>query len=182
MEFFRNTRLKIARAILRRRVARSGRKMTYTSFALVKTIGVVWDASKHEEFPLLSRFHQRMHERNIDVRILGYYQGKQLPDRYTAIRYLSCLRDSEINLFYMPESTEAKSFIGNRFDILIDINFEKIFPLIYITSLSKASFKVGLFEVEGNDTPFELMMEIKSPVNVEEYLKQAIQYLEMINS
>lgn len=182
MEFFRNTRLKIARGILRRRVARSGRKMTYTSFALVKTIGIVWDASKHEEFPLLARFHQIMRERNIDVRILGYYQGKHLPDRYTAIRYLSCLRDSEINLFYIPESTEAKSFIGNRFDILIDINFEKIFPLIYITSLSKASFKVGLFEVEGNDTPFELMMEIKSPVNVEEYLKQVIQYLEMINS
>jgi len=182
MEFFRNTRLKIARSILRRRVARSSRKMTYNNFARIKTIGVVWNASKHEEFPLLARFQQRMHERNIDVRILGYYQGKHLPDKYTAIRYLSCLRNSEINLFYIPESIEAKTFIGNRFDILIDINFEKIFPLVYITRLSNASFKVGLFEVEGNDTPFELMMEIKSPVNVEEYLKQAIQYLEMINS
>ena len=182
MEFFRNTRLKIASGILRRRVARSGRKMTYNNFALVKTIGVVWNASKHEEFPLLARFQQKMHERSIAVRILGYYHGKDLPDSYTAIRYLSCLRSSEINLFYIPESIEAKNFIGTRFDILIDINFEKIFPLTYITRLSQASLKVGLFEAEGSDTPFELMMEIKSPVNVEEYLKQAIQYLEMINS
>ena len=182
MEFFRNTRLKIASVLLRRRVARSGRKMTYNNFARVKTIGVVWNASNHEEFPLLARFQQRMNERNIDVRILGYYHGKNLPDRYTAIRYLSCLRSSEINFFYIPESIEAKDFIGTRFDILIDINFKKIFPLTYITRLSQASLKVGLFEVEGNDTPFELMMEIKSPVDVEEYLKQAIQYLEMINS
>ncbi len=32
------------------------------------------------------------------------------------------------------------------------------------------------------DTPFDLMMEIKNPVDVENYLNQIIQYLEIINS
>ena len=84
----------------------------------------------------MSRFYQKMHDRNIDVKIIGYYPGKELPDQYTALRYLSCIRKKEINMFYIPVSTETDVFINTRFDILIDINFEKLFPLRYITSLS----------------------------------------------
>jgi hypothetical protein len=41
---------------------------------------------------------------------------------------------------------------------------------------------VGLFEPEIKNTPYDLLMEIKSPVNVEDYLNQVIHYLGMINS
>jgi hypothetical protein len=182
MEFFRNVRLKIAWALLNKRVARSSRIMVYRSFREVKSIGVVWNASKHEDFQSLAKFHQRMQERNIDVKIFGYYNGKNLPDQFTAIRYLTCIRNAETNLFYIPESREAQSFISNKFDILIDINFDKVFSLIYVTMLSGAAFKVGLFESEESNSPFDLMMNIKKPVNIEDYLKQVVQYLEMINS
>jgi hypothetical protein len=182
MEFFGNIRLRIGNAILRKRISRSSRKMEYRNFADVKSIGVIWNASNHEEFQALARFHQKMLERNIEVKILGYYNGKHLPDQYTAIRYLTCIRKAETNLFYIPESTEIQLFTNIKFDILIDINFEKIFTLLYITKLSKAAFKVGLFESGGDNNPFDLMMEIKNPVNTDEYLKQIIQYLEMIKN
>jgi hypothetical protein len=68
------------------------------------------------------------------------------------------------------------------FDILIDVNFEKAFPLYYISSLSKASFKVGLFDTEADSSTFDLMIELKKPVRVEEYLSNVVHYLEMINS
>lgn len=182
MELFRNIRLKIAGSLLRRRVARCNRKMVYSNFANVKSIGIVWNASKNNEFQSLARFHQRMSERNIDVRIIGYYDGKNLPDQYTAIRYLTCIRKTELNFFYIPESAVIKSFTDNKFDILIDINFEKLFSLVYMTDLSMASFKVGLYE-GGDETPrYELMMEMEKPVNVDNYLSQVIHYLEMIRS
>ncbi len=182
MELFRNLRLNIGRNILRKRVSRSNRKSLFRNFRDVKSIGVVWNASKYVEFQSLARFHQTMLERSIDLKILGYYQGKHLPDQFTAIRYLTCIKKPEINLFYIPDSTEVQSFINNKFDILIDINFEKLFTLNYVTLLSKATFKIGLFETEEDNSAFDLMMEMKKPVNVEEYLKQVIQYLEMINS
>ncbi len=182
MEFFGNIRLKIGRAILRKRVARINRKMEYRNFLDVRSIGIVWNALNHDEFQGLARFHQRMQERNIEVKILGYYNGKHLPDQFTAIRYLSCIRKVETNIFYIPESTEVQSFINSKFDVLIDINFEKIFTLFYVSKLSKASFKVGLFEQEGSNSPFDMMMEINNPVRTEEYLKQVIQYLEMIKN
>jgi hypothetical protein len=180
MELFKNIRLKIGKAFLIKKLAGQKRKVHYSNIKDVKKIGVVWDASKSDEFASLSRFFHKMSERNIEVRILGYYPGENLPDQYTAIRYLTCIKNDELNFFYLPVSSESNTFINKRFDILIDINFNKLFPLYYITSLSNAGFKVGLSESQTMDTPFDLMIEIKKPVNIENYLNQTVQYLEMI--
>src|SRR5450759_4107081 len=182
MELFINIRLKIGNAILKNKVAKMKRKTYYSNMSQVKKIGILWDASKTEDFACLSKFYQKMHESKIDVKILGYFSGKNLPNQYTAIRFLTCIRKEELNLFYHPVSTETKTFISNRFDVLIDINFKRLLPLHYISSLSNAGFKVGLFESDTRNSPFDLMMELKSPVNVEDYLNHVMHYLEMINS
>ena len=62
MELFKNIRLKIGKAILTRKMARTNRKVYYSNISLVKKIGIVWDASKPDEFTSLSRFYQKMHE------------------------------------------------------------------------------------------------------------------------
>ncbi len=182
MELFREFRLKIGNSILSKKVEKVRRKVYYTNISRIKSIGIVWDASNPEDFGSLSRFHQKMNERGINVTILGYYPGKELPNQYTALRYLSCIRNKEINLFYVPVSRDSEAFINNMFDILIDINFEKSFPIYYISSLSKASFKVGLYDMETNNSAFDLMIELKKPVRVEDYLTNVVHYLEMINS
>jgi hypothetical protein len=182
MELLTGIRLKIGDGILKKKIARTKRKIHYTNIRKVKSIGIVWDASKTEDFVCLSRFYQKMHENKTDVRIMGYYPGKNLPNQYTAVRYLSVIKKEELNLFYHPVSQDTNTFLSTRFDVLIDINFNKLLPLQYISSLSNASFKVGLFDADQGKTPFDLMMELKSPVNVENYLSQVIHYLEMINS
>lgn len=182
MELFKNIRIKIGKALLKKRIAKSNRKLFYSNITLVKTIGIVWDASRIEDFPGLSKFHQKMHEKKIEVKILGYYSGQELPDQYTALRYLTCIKRNELNFIYHPVSSETNTFIGNRFEVLIDINFDNLLPLEYISSLSNAGFKVGLSDPDTIDTPFDLMIEIKHPVNVENYLDQVMIYLEMINS
>jgi hypothetical protein len=182
MELLKGIRTKIGAEILSKKASRVKRKVFYANFNLIKTIGVVWDASNTADFACLTKFYQKMHEKNIDVKILGYYPGKELPDQYTAIRYLTCYRRKDLNFFYHPTSSETDFFIRNQYDILIDLNFMKIFPLHYVTALSNAYFKVGLFESETVDSPYDLMMEIKNPIDIESYLVHVVHYLEMINS
>ena len=172
MELLENIRLKIGGIILRGKAVKSKRRMVYENFNLVKSIGIVWNVSNKEEFEALAKFHQTMKERNIEVQIIGYYDGKNLPDRYTAIRYLSCIRKHEVNTFYIPISDDAQAFINKKFDVLIDVNFDKFFTLRYITVISNALLKVGLSESENHTSPFDLIMEIKKPVPVDNYLKQ----------
>jgi hypothetical protein len=123
-----------------------------------------------------------MSEKNIDIKILGYFPGKDLPDRLTAIRYLTCLKKDDINITYRPVSRETDIFINTRFDILIDINFKEIFPLRYISHLSLAGFKVGIFDSGSENSPYDLMMEFKDNHDINLYLTQVIYYLEMINT
>jgi hypothetical protein len=182
MELFRGVRMSSGSSILGKKISRMRRKISYTNISSIQKIGIVWDATRAGDFVSLSRFYQKMQDRNVDVKIIGYYPGKELPDQYTAIRFLSIIRRNELNFFYLPVSTEADVFIKSRFDVLIDINFSREFTLHYITALSVASFKVGLFNSEADSAIFDLMMEIKKPVQVESYLDQVIHYLEMINS
>ena len=182
MELFRKIRLKIGYFILHNKVARTKRKKYYSNIDQVKNIGIVWDASKTEDFASLTRFYQKMNENKTDVKVIGYFPGNSLPNQYTAIRYLSVIKSEELNVFYHPVSAESTSFINKRFDVLIDLNFTKLLPLQYITSLSNAGLKVGIFEPGVKYSPYDLMMELKKPVNVDEYLNQVMHYLGMINS
>lgn len=162
--------------------SRNRRRPFYTNFKNVKSIGLVWDASRPEDFMLLSRFHQKMTELKIDFRIFGFFPGKVLPDQFTAVRFLTCLKKNEVDFFYRPDSTDAVRFAGTKFDVLIDVNFQKLFPLAYITTLSQARLKVGLADTEPENSPFDLMISLKKPINLESYLEQVILYLDMINS
>jgi hypothetical protein len=182
MELFKKARLKTGNSILAKRVAKIKRKGYYSHFSEVKSIGIVWDASRVKEFTSISQFFQKMNERNINVKVIGYYAGKELPDQYTAIRFLSCIRRNELNFFHLPVSAETDFFVRNPFDILIDINFDKVLPLYYITSMSAARFKVGLFDPDKNSPAFDLMIELKKPVQVDNYLTEIVHYLEIINS
>jgi hypothetical protein len=182
MELFRQVRLKIGDAILKKKIALTKRKKHYSNIKQVKNIGIVWDASKIDDFAYLTRFCQKMHENKTEVKIMGYFPGNTLPNQLTAVRYLSVIKKGELNFFYQPVSADTNAFINNRFDVLIDMNFKKLSPLQYISSLSKAGLKVGLFDSETVNNPFDLMMDLKSPVNTEGYLNQVVHYLEMINS
>jgi hypothetical protein len=182
MELFKGLRIKIGDNILRNKLASTKRKIYYPGIGMVKEIGILWDASKTEEFTFLSKFCQKMNENKTEVMVLGYFPTNNLPNQYTAIRYLSVIKKEELNFFYHPVSAESVKFVNKQFDVLIDLNFKKLLPLQYISSLSKAYFKVGLFEPGIKTSPYDLMMEIKNPVNIDDYLTQVMHYLNMINS
>jgi hypothetical protein len=182
MEMFKDFRLNRGKAILRKKMARIKRTRFKGNINSAKSVGLVWDATDPEGLSALSQFYQKMVERNIDVKIMGVYPGKYLPNKLTAIRYLTCLKKEDINIFYRPVSREAESFINTRFDILIEINFRDLFPLRYISYLSLAGFKVGIFDKTNDNSPFDLMMECNESTDINNYLFQVVHYLELINS
>ena len=140
--------------VVRQRWPGSAGNHHFINFYHIKTIGIVWDASNPEDFNILTRFHQKMAELNKEVKIFGYFPGNEFPDKYTAIRYLTCLKKKEVNFFYCPVHPDTESFIKTKFDVLIDMNFKKHFPLVYVTSLSQAGLKVGLADSQPDGFSF----------------------------
>lgn len=182
MEMFRDLRLSRGKSVLRRKISRLKRKRFRGNISSAKKLGIIWDATNQADFPIISQFYQKMHERNIEVKVISYYPENELPDKLTAVRFLTCLKPEDINIAYRPVSREADEFINTSFDILIDTNFRNIFPLEYISCLSTAGFKVGIFDSGYANPPFDLMLDIKENSDLNNYLTQGIHYLEMINT
>jgi len=182
MELFRDIRIKRGRYILRKKTDNVKRKKFKGNLSDVKLIGIVWDATRTSDFQYLSQFHQKMQERGVEVRIIGFYPNKILPDRLTAIRYLSCMKKNDLNFFYLPVSEEAENFIKTPFDVLIDINFNDVLPLQYITAMSVASLKIGLFNEGNNSYLYDMMFDMDKNSRVSDYFEYILYYLEMINN
>ena len=180
MKLFGKLRLKVGSRSLRKKIERITRNISYSNINSVRKIGLVWDASNPNDFKNISAFYTKMGQRGINVKVIGFYDHKELPGEYTAIHYFTCLKRSDLNFFFRPSTPECDAFIDEKFDVLIDINFKRIFPLHYITSMSRGSIKVGL-HTDDSSAPFDLMIDKREPA-VNDYLEQVVHYLEMINN
>ncbi|HVN59490.1 MAG TPA: hypothetical protein VMT63_14415 [Bacteroidales bacterium] len=170
------------RSVLKNKSSRIKRTRFKGNILTAKKIGLLWDASDPDEFQVLSHFHQLMQERNIDLEIMGYYPGKAIPDRITAIRYLVCLKNEDLNWTYRPVSREAVRFISTPFDILIDANFRNQFPLEYMSTLSVAGLKAGLYSKSDDQSHYDIMIDTGGDKDLNKYLDQVVHYLELINT
>ena len=180
MKLFGKFRLYVGSRSLRKMIEKNARNVSYSNINDVKNIGLVWDASDPKEFKTISAFHTKMGQRGINVKVIGFYDQKELPGDYTAIHYFTCLKRNDLNYFFKPSTPESDVFMDEKFDVLIDLNFKNVFPLLYITSMSRGSIKVGLY-TEDSSAPFDLMIDQIEPA-VNDYLEQVVHYLEMINN
>lgn len=175
------SRLAWASTLLRRRIKKTFRNKKFNNLKNAHKIGIVWDGSYISDFKHINRLYSRMLEKGIQVDIVCYYPGKVLPDEYTALRYLTCFKRSDLNFFFLPAQDDLNEFISTPYEILIDINFKNQFPLLYVTSLSKAEFKIGADETI-NQSALDMTIKLADKDNIEYYLEQAELYLNMINT
>ncbi len=181
MELFKNTRLSIGKAIARKRVSNSNPAKKLNNLRNSNKIGIVWDGNNTGDFTSVTEFYKEMHDRGIQVDIICYYSGKVLPNEYTALRYLKCFKRSDVNFFFIPKLPEVEEFINTPYDIIIDVNFSRHFPLYYITALSRGEFKVGAGNTINHNT-LDMTIEIPAKQTIAYYLEQVKHYLEMINT
>ncbi len=181
MELFRGMRLLIGRWLLKRRQRKVRRNKQFNNLGNSHKIGLVWDGSNTADFKNIASFYNDMLKINIQTDIICYYPGKVLPDEYTAIRYLKCVKKSDLNLWHIPHSPDIDEFISTPYEILIDVNNNNYFPAEYMTVLSNAEFKVGPERSPYRDM-LDMTIKIENKYETSYYLEQVEYYLEMINT
>lgn len=181
MERCKGTGLLIGRLILKQRLKRVRRHKKFNNLHNAHKIGIVWDGSNTDDFEAISAFYQEMLKISIQVDIVCYYPKTVLPDKYTAIRYLTCIKRPDLNFFCLPVSEDIEEFINTPYEILIDVNNNNHFPLKFIALLSRAEFKVGPESSEYKDK-LDMTININRKDDLAYYLQQVKFYLEMINT
>ncbi len=86
----------------------------------------------------------------------------------------------ELNWVGKPSSMVIQNFMNEEYDLLIDLNINDLFPLKYISALSKASFKVGKYNEKELDI-YDMMIDSDNTKTLKYFLRQVDVYITMLN-
>jgi len=171
---------RLGKYYLRQKLKRLKRKVVTHNLESAKTALILYDATEANEDKLAREFAKRLKEEMIKVDGLGFYnkKGKNVERPKDELGYVY-FDPTMLNWMRIPSDKQIIKKIAFDYDLLIDLNLENHFPLEYISSLSKAKFKVGSSKsncAEFCDLTLSLQQEDK-----QELMKQILVYLNMIN-
>lgn len=150
------------------------------SFDKVKTVAILFDATDKEDYELMKKYVTYLREYRKKVKVIGYYAKKEVPDFALSKLEYDFFSQKELNFIGVPLPQFVEGFINEEFDLLLDLNIKHHFPLKYISSLSKANFKVGEYN-EKDVNNYDLMINIEDKRTLKYLMKQIDIYLGMFN-
>ena len=156
------------------------REIMFVNMLDAKTVGIVFDATESSDFELVKKYITYLKEMKKRVKAIGFYNQNAVPAlAYSKLEY-DFFCQKELTWHNSPNSVYVKNFIEDQYDILLDLNLDDLFPLRYISSLSKAKFKVGK-KSEKNNPIFDLMIETREGKGLKYFLKNIDTYIFIIN-
>ena len=156
------------------------RNKTFMNMEEAKTVGILFDATKSENFDLIKKYIIYLKDMKKRVKAIGFYNQKETPPMaYSKLEY-DFFTIKDLNWYNFPDNIYVRNFIEDEYDILLDLNIYDSFPLRYVSSVSKAKFKVGK-KSERNSSIFDLMIDADASMGMKYFLKNIDTYLFIIN-
>jgi hypothetical protein len=171
---------KIGHSKLRKKLKEVKRDKKVYNLITARRVGMLIYVSSDTVFKQALEFVSYLNQQNLDVCILAFYPGKEIPQQYLLRKNVNIFNKKELNWYNKPMAPFVEEFIGMDFDMLIDLSTQELFPLKWIASLSIAKFKVGNLSYYGS--PNDLIINIKSEDNIQNLIIQMKHYLYLINN
>ena len=179
MSPIKNIQLKLGKFKLKNEKKKPKRDVKAFNLGNASTVGVIYNATNRNDYELAKKFVQYLKEERKDVLSLGYINSKNSDDVVKPHLNYQFFDNNNISKIKVPTGLDATNFIETPFSILIDLNTEDCFPIEYITTLSKAKFKVGAAGNYRNEE-CDLTIDISQNNNLDYLIIQIKHYLKMI--
>jgi hypothetical protein len=159
MKWADNIKAGIGRRMLEGKALSADRKINLCTLSEAKKIGIIYDATEYISFEIVRDLVKQLSNNSITISVLGYVDSKKLIDHYLYRKGFDFFCKNDLNWYYKPVATQTEQFINEPFDILINLSLDYQFPIHYITSASRASFKTGRYS--ATDASLDLMIDIE---------------------
>lgn len=176
-----NKRLRqiIANYLFLREFRNHKRNFESVTFDEAKRIGILYEATSDANYETVKQFVKEIRAQQKDVLALGYVDYNELPNMRFAKLGLDFFTRKSVNWKLKPQHPSVSNFIDTDFDILINLNTEKCFPLKYISAVTRARFKVGRYD--PRNLPFcDLMIEAGENIGLKDFINQVTYYLKLL--
>lgn len=179
---FEGLKKKIAAGKLKREFKNLKRVGKVKNLDEALSVGIIYNLDREDTYHLVKKYVKFLREQEGIKKImaLGFVDQKELPDNYKSKLEFDFFTRKDLSRFYRPVGITTKNFIGEEYDILIDLTNKQVIPLRYILNYSKAKFKVGYYS-EENEQFYDLMINMKK-YNMVDFIDQVNHYLKIINT
>ncbi|MCU0435261.1 MAG: hypothetical protein MUC87_17530 [Bacteroidia bacterium] len=172
---------RIGRMRLRDELAALQRSKAFYGIDEIKTVGISVLFTTAEDFELLRKYVNYLRDLKKKVKVLVHYTGKEEPAvQYSKLEYDFYSRKT-LDWTGRPSGHIVQNFMDEPFDMLLDLNDGNSFALYCVGGLSKASFKIGRFEEDGEHL-HDMLIDSPAEKGLKYYLRQIDTYLQLINS
>ncbi len=180
MFFLRKIKEFVGNYFLNRELKRFSRNKKLINYSDIKDIGILYTLDNDDTYNKVSDFVGKMKNDNKRPKALGFIKNKKISEKFLPKLSFDFFSENDLNWYKKPDNKYVKDFVNKEFDLLINIDFENIFPIKYITAKSKAHLKAGLYK-EQNSKYFDLMIKMDKSKDFDEFFTQVIHYLSIIN-
>ena len=167
--------------MLNRDWRRSKRKVKASNLSRSNKVGILFTPKDEATFKKVRNLQRKLKEEGIrEVHLLGYVDLKEIPAYLPPKGDIEYFTKKELNWFFRPTASTARSFINKEFEILLDLTMEDNLPLQFVLAFSKARMKAGQRSALRSRF-LDLSLETKKDDSLDHLIGQLRHYLNMIN-
>jgi hypothetical protein len=167
---------KLQKYFLRKEVqSRKTVKHSFVGFKEAKNIGIIYEADDAEISDRVHAYTAMLRSQNKRVHEMGFFNKRKVPADLNINSYSEYFSRKHLNWMGIPHMNELQKFINEPFDCLLDLSLNHPIPLLYISGLSKARFRVGRYR-EDAVPYFDFMIDVKDK-SLDQLIEQADHYL-----
>ncbi len=140
----------------------------------IKSLGVVVNASEVVKLDVFQAISQQLNIRQDMLKIVSFTTDKN----ENALLGNVSFNAGDISWGGKIANPELQSFVNTNFDVLISYYTQDVTALKYITAISKAKFKVGIFKTDDRLNDLIINTEINQTDN---FKTELYKYLKVLN-
>ena len=176
--FIENIKQKVGDFFFKKELKMNSRKREVHNLNSAKSIGILYDATNHDDMLKVSSFVNKLFKSKKDIKALGFVNLKELSHHHMPMLQFDFFFLKDLNWYYKPQNYIIKNFIEKDYDILINLCDSRCIPIKYLAGSSRARFKVGKYE-EKLDL-YDMMINVKGNT-LDELINEIYHYLNIIN-
>ena len=141
----------------------------------MREIGILFDATDTTKTNTINQFAESIRTQFRKVSLLGFYN---FPKPAINLNF-PYFHNKELNWYLEPQGYVVEEFIEKKFDVLINAYTNEVIPLEYISALSNAKYRIGLYD-SAKTYCNDFMIELKENKDLGSFLEQIKHYLYII--
>lgn len=165
-------RKKIFNYVLKKEMRFHKPERRIVNLADAREVGILFDATDTDRAALVNQLADSLRTQFRKIHMLGFYNYPKPALNLTFPHF----HKKQLNWYLEPQGHLVDEFMERKFDVLINAYAGENPPLEYISALSNARYRIGLYD-QSKMYLSDVMIQVQERNNLRQFIEQVKHYI-----